>query len=196
MILSNVIEASEIRGRVETPEAPQKRAVEAPVRRKEHRFTLSPERKGSQGRKSALLDKPKLKRLCDALLAGNTTQIACALAGLGETTFYRWMKEAEDAPKGHPLRQFRESIKRAIAEARHRNMMIIQKAAPKDWRAAAWFLERSDPKNWGRRRYMQVGGDADAPPIPKAEIPDKELSQEERLTVVRNMLKRLDGKRT
>ena len=84
--------------------------------------------------------------------AGNYQKTACEAVGLGETTFYEWMKEKPE---------FAESIKKAKSKAIARNVMIIQKAAQTSWQAAAWFLERKDYERWGRKEL--VGGIADKP---------------------------------
>jgi hypothetical protein len=140
------------------------------------------------------LDKAKMQKLRDALIAGNTNEDACILAGIGESTFYRWMREAESAPEGHPLWEFRQSVKRAMAEARHRNIMIIQKAAVTHWQAAAWFLERSDPKHWGRKDHVAVGGDASGVPVLTADVPEELLTQEETMAALDAVLKRVREK--
>ena len=39
-----------------------------------------------------------------------------------------------------------------VAKADLRDLTVINKAANAGhWQAAAWYLERSDPKHWGRR---------------------------------------------
>jgi len=140
-------------------------ANEIPLSRKSiepPRITMG-EGKSPRGRKSLLMKRSVLIRLWDALEAGNTYNNACALAGLGRTTFYRWMDESKTAPEGHPLRDFRDTIKRACAIAENRHVLIIQKAAVHHWQAAAWWLERRCPQHYGRRRIIAVGGNSDAP---------------------------------
>ena len=159
------------------------------------RITLSPDRKAT-GRHTHLLDQHRMQKLRDALIAGNTIENSCTMAGIGERSFYRWMQEAESAPEGHPLWQFRQSVKSAMAEAEHRNVMIIQKAAVTSWQAAAWFLERRNPKAWGRKDSVSLGGNADAPPIAMAHAPEARLSRPQMLTALKNILKRVEEKRT
>ena len=116
--------------------------------------------KAPQGRKSLLIKSQIFLRLRDALAAGNSYESSCAMAGISRTTFYRWMDEAESAPEGHPLREFRDTVKKACAIAEHRNVMIIQKAAARHWQAAAWWLERARWKDWGCRRSVKAVNEA------------------------------------
>jgi len=122
------------------------------------------EGKSPRGRKSLLIDCQMVCRLRDALMAGNTYETACTLAGISRTTFYRWMKESEKAPEGHPLREFRDMVLKACAIAEHRNLMFIQKAALTHWQAAAWWLERSRPEHYARRRIVSVAGSSETSP--------------------------------
>ena len=148
------------------------------------------EGKSPRGRKSHLIDRKVLIRLRDALAAGNTYNNACAMAGVGRTTFYRWMDESQTAPEGHPLREFRDSIKRACAIAENRHVMIIQKAAAQHWQAAAWWLERRHPQHYGRRRAIAVGGDSDAPSTQLSKTAQKPLTEEALLAMMAAILKR------
>ena len=141
------------------------------------------------GRKSLLLDTEKMDRLCDALLAANTIRNACELASVGETTFHRWMSEGSNAPEGSELREFWRRVKRARAEAEHRNVMVIQQAARKNWTAAAWFLERSNPKEWGRKRFTSKE-ETTAPPTPTARVAERPLTDDEALASLEAILER------
>jgi transposase len=90
---------------------------------------------------------PELKaKLIEYLKAGNYVNTACAAVGITEETFYQWMKKTE----------FSEPIKKAQAEAIARNVIIIQNAAKDQWTAAAWFLERKDNANWGRKDKLSL----------------------------------------
>lgn len=97
-------------------------------------------------------DDPTLReRLTAALKAGNYIETACQYAGLGYSTYFKWMQEAkaDDAPP--ELVEFMESVESARAQAIVRNVKLIQDAAQNGtWQAAAWWLERSQPTMWGR----------------------------------------------
>ena len=90
-------------------------------------------------------------RIVLAIRAGNYSKVAAEMAGIGETTFYRWLElgAKDDAKKEY--REFRESIKRAEAEAEVRSVALIRQAADAGtWQAAAWYLERKHGDRWGR----------------------------------------------
>ena len=181
-------------GRVSVRPAAEKGRREAPIKRRAERITLSPDRKAT-GRRSHLLDEAKMQGLQDALIAGNTVENACVMAGIGESSFYRWMREADEAPEGHPLWEFQQRVKKAMAVAEHRNIMVIQKAAEKNWQAAAWFLERRNPKEYGRK--IAVGGDPQSSPVGgevEHSVSKKTLSQLETMTALENILKRVKEK--
>lgn len=55
---------------------------------------------------------------------------------------------------------FAEEVEKARAQSEVRALTHIQQAAlDGTWQAAAWFLERSHPQRWGRRRMEHVGPD-------------------------------------
>ena len=44
----------------------------------------------------------------------------------------------------------------AQAEAQNANVVLLRTAAATDWKAAAFFLERSDPERWGQSDRLKV----------------------------------------
>jgi len=79
-----------------------------------------------------------------AIRLGCPKKDACGCAGIGESTYYKWMEWADSKRKdAHRYREFRERIKEAEGEATQRWLAIIEKAAQAgSWQAAAWKLER------------------------------------------------------
>ena len=115
------------------------------------------------GQRPALLRDGMVDKLCEALLGGNTIKNSCALASIDETTYHRYIAEGRHAEEGSPLEKFCTRVRAAIAEAEQRAVLLIQIAAKKNWQAAAWFLERRSPKEWGRTDRMRLGSDEESP---------------------------------
>lgn len=106
------------------------------------------------GRPSKLTPAVK-QRLLDAIRAGNYFEAACVYAGIGETTFYRWMEKGEKANSGE-FREFWESVKRAEAEAEARIVALWQQEIPGNWQAARDFLARRYPERWASREKVHT----------------------------------------
>ncbi len=106
-------------------------------------------------RKSKLT--PELISLASELIrAGNYYKHVAQYLGISKETFFRWLREGEKAKSGLK-RQFYDAVKKAEAEAIARNIALIQKAAQEgNWQAAAWWLERKYPEEWGRKDRMDI----------------------------------------
>ena len=98
------------------------------------------------GRRSKLTSEVQ-SRIVEAIRVGNYTTVAVAYAGVGRTTFYRWMRRGKRA--GHGLyRRFYEAVRQANVEAEVRAVAIVQKHMRQSWRAAIAFLERRYRLRW------------------------------------------------
>lgn len=126
------------------------------------------------GRKDKRLDEKFVLNLCTALKSGNTKKNACLLAGCSETQLYKWLRDPNCETEDTLAWQFASSIKKSIAEAQNRNIVLIQKAAQNNWQASAWYLERSDPQNWGKRERHEISG-PDGNPIETVAITEQAL---------------------
>jgi len=120
---------------------------------------------GSLGGRPSKLEPITINKLNQALKIGLSQKKAAVYAGISETTFYRWRQRAfeiDDACGGNPelikdaddleLWEFWESIKKARVEGEINHLAVITEAANNGvWQASAWFLERSNPREWGKR---------------------------------------------
>jgi hypothetical protein len=86
--------------------------------------------------------------------AGATRKVACACVGMSTDTLNRW----EDADASFAARLARaEGI-------RNRSLVAdIRKEGPKDWRAAAWLLERVDREGYGTKQDHTVSNPDGSP---------------------------------
>lgn len=80
---------------------------------------------------------------------------AAAFAGINRRTLLRWIRRGKHARSG-TFADFYRKYRRAEAIAQLRALAAINAAAEAGaWQAAAWRLERSDPKHWGRRVIVE-----------------------------------------
>ena len=122
------------------------------------------------GRKSDLTPEMQ-KELCDHIIGGASNKDAAALAGIDESTFYKWIKRGEEETKGKFVLFF-QSIKEARAAFREHHRKQIADAGKKGvWTASAWLLERSCPEEYGRRQAVEHSGQIDTP-VKVIKIPD------------------------
>lgn len=94
------------------------------------------------------------ERIVELLKAGNYVETACAVVGIGRTTFYDWLKKAEKSTRANRYTRFRDAVRQAEAWAEARFVSIISKSAEKNWTAGAWWLERKYPERWSRDRKV------------------------------------------
>ena len=83
-----------------------------------------------------------VETIINSIRKGATHGLACQAAGIGEQTFYGWMK---DFP------EFSDRVKAVESEAAERWLAYIESSAPKEWQAAAWLLERRYHQAYSRR---------------------------------------------
>jgi len=83
--------------------------------------------------------------------AGTPQKYVASIIGVSEHTWYAWLKAGENK-KRKIFVQFYQAIEKAKAEAISRNVMLINQAAQNGtWQAAAWWLERRYPQEFGKR---------------------------------------------
>ena len=115
------------------------------------------------------LDEPRVGALIDALKVGCTAQVACRAAGVGRSTFKAWLARGKSPdPADAPYRAFRAAVQKARGHGERHALGVIHGAMPTHWQAAAWFLERSQPRRWGRVDRLKAearAGYGEKPPL-------------------------------
>ena len=115
--------------------------------------------------------------IVERIRSGIPIETACISTGVHQSTYYRWREWGEDRwidgklVRARPAyREFREAATRARAEAESIHVAHIATAAAKDWKASAFFLERSHPETWGRRGTIHHAGPAGDDPEIRARV--------------------------
>ena len=72
--------------------------------------------------------------------------------GVHKSTFYRWIKEGEEATRRCPKRELSDQLKKAEVDYKKNLLVTIRNASmrPQHWTAAAWLLERKYPLEFGK----------------------------------------------
>lgn len=108
--------------------------------------------------------------IVNAVRIGSYLDDAAMLAGISRSTLFAWMRDGRTAEERQQqgdtitehetkLVNFMNAVEKARADAMLRNIGVIQTAAQNGtWQAAAWYLERTNPKKWGRHDTVEVTG--------------------------------------
>jgi hypothetical protein len=108
--------------------------------------------------------------IVNAVRIGSYLDDAASLAGINRATLFRWIAWGKDAndklqdgieldEREETYRDFCDAVEKARADATLRNIGIIQTAAQNgSWQAAAWYLERTNPRKWGRHDTVELTG--------------------------------------
>ena len=101
------------------------------------------------------LTKSLIKEASKLISGGLTNRDACAVLGVSETAFYRWIQEPR---KGLEIELW-EALEKAKAMRKAFMLQSITNAASDGtWQAAAWYLERQYPAEYARPdRYHDQG---------------------------------------
>lgn len=104
-------------------------------------------------------------KICEALKAGNTRKASAEYAGISEVTFYEWIKDPERlsfTSTEEMSLSFLSAIKKAESDAEVYACAVIKKAMPDNWTAAAWWLERRKPHDYGRNLTIRADREAES----------------------------------
>lgn len=112
--------------------------------------------------------KARKDRILQAIGAGCSYEMAADYAGITRQTLWAWMKKGEEGKDKNYL-TFLNDIKSAEVEGAMSNLGTIQDASKKDWKAAAWILER-------RHGYSKEGIKSTRPKEEPTDMPNDIMS--------------------
>ena len=99
--------------------------------------------------------------ICNDIKAGVPIKHASISHGITERTFYNWFEKGKEAKSGK-FRKFYDKIQEAKSVAITLRARRIYKAGETSWQADAWWLERVDPDNFGKKEYHKHEADINA----------------------------------
>lgn len=98
------------------------------------------------GRPSKLTE-PRVEAILRAIEHGCTREAAAGAGGISRMTLYRWIENDGT---------FRDEVEKAEARAEAAMTFSVAAAVPKNWQAAAWWLERRRYQHYARRDQLDV----------------------------------------
>lgn len=134
------------------------------------------------GRKTALLTSELQDEIVKHLASGAFFDEVCRAVGLGRSTFWNWRdrgRRAKDrAEEGNTLDADEVTYMdffMATEKARGMGTVLahatIRKNFDKHWQAAAWYLERTNPRRYARRTWTEdeapTGEELEDVPVPE-----------------------------
>lgn len=104
-----------------------------------------------------------IKRAVQLKKGGAANRDIAAALCVSEGQFSRWVNN----PKTNNQAQLAQELKKAEADYKNALLNIIAKASTdKDWKAAAWLLERKYPSEYSRMERVQTASVESAPELP------------------------------
>jgi hypothetical protein len=99
--------------------------------------------------------------ICKDIEAGNTIATACAINGISQATYYQWLEKGK-AGQSPAYVDFLESATQARHRAKANAIAAVRAGVlggpgnKQDWKAEAWFLEKSFPDEFGPQQAVTV----------------------------------------
>lgn len=117
--------------------------------------------------------------ICNDIKAGVPIKHAAIAHGISKSTFYDWYGKGEQAKSGK-FKKFYDKVEEAKSVAVTLRARRIYKAGETSWQADAWWLERVDPDNFGKKDFHDVRMEADVKTdlLEKLQRPLPELKEE------------------
>lgn len=105
--------------------------------------------------------------IIEALRAGAFVEDAAESVGVAKQTIYSWLSRGEEhageddskIPESQRVYvEFMRGVEKARAQGRVWHVANLRRHAEDDWRASAFFLERTDSSRWGKRDKHEHSG--------------------------------------
>lgn len=120
--------------------------------------------------------------ICNDIKAGVPIDHAAIAHGITRATFYNWYNKGEKAKSGK-FKKFYEKVEEAKSVAITLRARRIYKAGETSWQSDAWWLERVDPENFGKKDAHIVDMKTDQKVQVKGEITTKQVLEENEDTI-------------
>jgi hypothetical protein len=129
----------------------------------------------------------------EAIEQGMPLKQAAAIAGMSYDTLNAWQKRGENESAPEQFRQFCQLLRHSQAVAMQVHLSSICDSAKRDWRAAAWMLERRFPEDFARQQQLEHSVSNAKPWMPDPEVNHEVLVRMKKQQGMVEILKKLGG---
>ncbi len=140
-----------------------------------------------------LLNPTRQAALLKAIEQGMPLKQAAAIAGMSYDTLNNWQNRGENESAPPEFRQFCQLLRHSQAVAMQVHVSSICDAAKRDWRAAAWMLERRYPEDFARPQQFEHSGPGGKPLMPDPEVNHEVLVRMKKQQGIVELLKKMGG---
>lgn len=119
-------------------------------------------KKKRTGRPTKLTDEAKAA-LLKAIATGCTPRDAASYAGVPFHRLQAWNRMGRVQNAREPYRSFHIAFSEAKRKTKVLVLGVLLEGSKTDWKAAAWYLERVWPEEFGRRDRVKLEGDKKRP---------------------------------
>ncbi|WP_345736623.1 hypothetical protein [Prosthecobacter algae] len=152
-----------------------------------------PKKPAKKPGRPTLLNPTRQAALLKAIELGMPLKQAAAMAGMSYDTLNHWQKRGENESAPPEYRQFCQLLRRSQAVAMQVHVSSICEAAKRDWRAAAWMLERRHPEDFARPQQFEHSGPGGKPLMPDPEVNHEVLVRMKKQQGIVELLKKMGG---
>lgn len=94
-----------------------------------------------------------IEKIADLIVIGKPISVAANLAGISESTIYRWLSMGKKKGASKIYRDLVERVYEACEFSEFEALQVLRQATLEgsNWRAAAWILERRHPEKYAKR---------------------------------------------
>ena len=131
--------------------------------------------------------------ICKDIKEGVPIVHASVANGISTSTFYSWYDKGKEAKSGK-YKKFYDEINEARSVAVTLRAKRVYKAGETSWQADAWWLERVDPENFGRKDKMEVKSDNTNTNVNMEVKPTDKVLEENADTITRFIERRIKQK--
>lgn len=129
------------------------------------------------------LTKELQDEICEWLSEGGFVENACHMVGISKVSYYSWRKQGREQKTGK-YRDFLNATNKAQATAQTKLVSLIEQAAFRDWKAAAWVLVRMNPKVFAQSDRVELTGKNRGPIECSHKRTANELSDDELAAII------------